>query len=267
MSSNNDDSLTVCFDVGGTVYKVSRSLLETYPDTMLARMASKEWRSKDDGTDPKPLFIDRDAKRFRYCLDYMRDAGEVHLPFTVSREAFLKDLAYYGFEVVDSSAIVLTGAADTLYAVNDFFTSRLDKREAEARSALVAAESLCKMQIFALCCAQKFHKDGSLRVNCSNLVRHPSIYLKETLLAKVVLACDKKAKELSEAVDALLDSHHPTSHRDFGRSLAEFGLKLKEIEESGTRPFLKAAGRYHEQLIGIVIVLEITKPQKALVCS
>jgi BTB/POZ domain len=31
----------VHFNVGGTHYEVSRSLLESYPDTMLARMASK----------------------------------------------------------------------------------------------------------------------------------------------------------------------------------------------------------------------------------
>jgi len=40
---------TVHFNVGGNIYKVSRSLLEQHPDTMLARLASDTWRPVGEG--------------------------------------------------------------------------------------------------------------------------------------------------------------------------------------------------------------------------
>ena len=66
------------FDVGGTPYTVSKSLLEQHPDTMLCRIASEMWQ-KQDGEQDQPIFIERDGPRFRYVLDYMRD-GTVALP-------------------------------------------------------------------------------------------------------------------------------------------------------------------------------------------
>eukprot|EP00535_Pseudo-nitzschia_heimii_P006100 CAMPEP_0197185166 /NCGR_PEP_ID=MMETSP1423-20130617/11334_1 /TAXON_ID=476441 /ORGANISM="Pseudo-nitzschia heimii, Strain UNC1101" /LENGTH=177 /DNA_ID=CAMNT_0042636151 /DNA_START=109 /DNA_END=642 /DNA_ORIENTATION=- len=95
---------TVRFNVGGTIYEVSRSLLDRYPDTMLARLASDTWKTNGDDENAA-LFIERDGDRFRYCLDYMRDCGIVNLPLTVSRAAVLLDLEYYGFEAPDSSRI------------------------------------------------------------------------------------------------------------------------------------------------------------------
>ena len=41
---------TVSFNVGGRIYEVSRSLLEQYPDTMLARMASDMWMPVTNAT-------------------------------------------------------------------------------------------------------------------------------------------------------------------------------------------------------------------------
>ncbi|CAB9512747.1 POZ domain-containing protein KCTD6 [Seminavis robusta] len=87
-------SSIVLFDVGGKIFKVSRSTLDLYPDTMLARMASKEWKTTGENT---PLFIDRDGDLFRYVLILMRDGGEVNLPMTESREGYLKELEFYGF--------------------------------------------------------------------------------------------------------------------------------------------------------------------------
>jgi len=105
----------VSFDVGGRVYKVRRSLLESFPNTLLARLVADEWQGDDES---KPIFIDRDSDRFRYCLDYMRDDQAVALPHTESKSAFLKDLEYYGFENVDPKRITVEfsvmGANDCL---------------------------------------------------------------------------------------------------------------------------------------------------------
>ena len=110
-TSNSNNARTVRFDVGGTIYKVSRSLIGQYPDTMLSRMVSKTWLDvdvSDNNTDQQnedPLFIDRDGERFRYVLDYMRDGPEIALPITVSKESLVKDLEYFGFENVNPKDI------------------------------------------------------------------------------------------------------------------------------------------------------------------
>jgi hypothetical protein len=94
------NSATVKFNVGGCLYEVSRDLLQSFPLTMLARMASKTWQKGPAAT----LFVERDGERFRFCLDYMRD-GKVWLPFTVPKEAFLQDLNFYGLGDVDKTKI------------------------------------------------------------------------------------------------------------------------------------------------------------------
>lgn len=92
------DSTTVTFNVGGKLYQVSRSLLDRYPLTMLSRMASETWQTTDAAAE-KIIFIERDGERFRYVLDYMRDA-EVSLPGGqggVTKTSLFKELLYYGF--------------------------------------------------------------------------------------------------------------------------------------------------------------------------
>lgn len=91
---------TVQLDVGGTVYKVSRSLIESFPNTLLHRLISKTWCIDPDAT----IFIDRNGDRFQYVLDYMRDK-EVHLPLSVAKTAMLRDLEFFGFEHVCTNDI------------------------------------------------------------------------------------------------------------------------------------------------------------------
>lgn len=40
-------SPTIRFDVGGKIYRTSKSLLESYPDSMLARLVSDTWNAPD----------------------------------------------------------------------------------------------------------------------------------------------------------------------------------------------------------------------------
>ena len=108
---------TVQFDVGGKLCRVSRSLLNAYPDTLLARLASKgntkRWKrwnknndqhTDDDLSQSPILFVDGNGDRFQYILDYMRDK-EVHLPLSVPKAAILRDLEYYGFADVRPETI------------------------------------------------------------------------------------------------------------------------------------------------------------------
>ena len=91
---------TVKFDVGGTKYRVSRSLIEQYPESVLARMVSDTWQDDPE----KELFVERDGLRFRCVLDYMRDK-KVHVPVGVSKAAVLQDLEYFGFTAIPDGAI------------------------------------------------------------------------------------------------------------------------------------------------------------------
>jgi hypothetical protein len=85
------DQKVVTFDVGGTIYRVSRTLLDSHPDTMLARLASDTWNTGNG----EAIFIERNGTRFECVLDYLRD-GSVSVPLSVSKEALKTDLGYYG---------------------------------------------------------------------------------------------------------------------------------------------------------------------------
>ncbi len=89
LETNDGGKATVKLNVGGSVYEISKSLLDQYPDTMLARMVSDTWSSGRNSGQNTCLFIERDGERSRYCLDYMRDGGIVDLPPTVSKNALL----------------------------------------------------------------------------------------------------------------------------------------------------------------------------------
>ena len=86
----------VKFNVGGTRYEVARSLLEAHPDTMVTRMASEDWQQNAEAE----IFIERDGTRFKYFLDYLRD-GKISLPLSVSKDAMLADMNYYGVDPED----------------------------------------------------------------------------------------------------------------------------------------------------------------------
>ena len=107
---------TVTFNVGGQTYQVSKSLLAQFPNTMIAKSASKEW--KNDAS--KEIFIERDCTLFQYVLSYLRDR-KVHLPWTVSKKALLEELVYYGVENVNEKTIIHSRAQGVLAAnaIND----------------------------------------------------------------------------------------------------------------------------------------------------
>ena len=94
---------TVHFNVGGTKYEVARSLIQRYPNTMLARMISEEWQNSN-GSNTNELFIERDGDRFRYVLDYLRD-GKIILPITIPKSSLMEELKYYGIENVNENSL------------------------------------------------------------------------------------------------------------------------------------------------------------------
>ena len=99
--SSTDMMKVVLFNVGGKLFKVSCSLFDTHPNSLLAKCASKQWLSDPDGE----ISLQRDGHRFRFVLDYLRAGGHVTLPVNVSHPLFLADLSYYGIENVDASKV------------------------------------------------------------------------------------------------------------------------------------------------------------------
>jgi hypothetical protein len=94
---NLDNNPVIRLNVGGTRYKVSRSLTEMYPDTVLARMIREE-RCKEDHEE---IFIDRNGPRFQYV---MRDQ-KITLPMHVSKESIFTELKFFGYTKVPSKSI------------------------------------------------------------------------------------------------------------------------------------------------------------------
>ena len=120
------------FNIGGHRYEVSRSLLESHPDTMLAKSASDQWQEDPESE----IFIERDGQRFRFVLDYLRD-GKVSLPITEAKHAFLAELEYYNIGA-DTDKIVRK------MEVEDVILARkcvLDRLEETVKSSMRLQES------------------------------------------------------------------------------------------------------------------------------
>ena len=164
---------TVSFNVGGRIYEVRHSLLDMYPNTILARSASDEWKNEADS---QPIFLDRDSERFRYCLDYMRD-GNVELPPTESREAFIQELEYFGFDAVDPNKIVsgMLGihAIKCLQLCKEKLDQTLEELEERRDHALAAYELLKQCQD---CSSSELIIKGSKRSRNSNEEKPFNLY-------------------------------------------------------------------------------------------
>lgn len=110
MSSESKAPETIVFNVGGRTFKVSRSLIEHYSETMLGRLISDEWQANSND---EPIFVDRNGDLFAFVLDYLR-YGSVELPHNVPRSNFLRELDFYGVCVIDEADIKQDSSVEAL---------------------------------------------------------------------------------------------------------------------------------------------------------
>jgi hypothetical protein len=196
-----DSNSTVKFNVGGRHYEVSRSLIEWFPDTMLAKMVSETWQKDPEAT----LFIDENGDRFQYCLDYIR-RNEVWIPLSVPKEALLRDLDYYGFEDVDPSKIHAGSsymeAAQSLLKCKEEHDNFL----LTCKENVKAAETTSKCEQLAYACFVRFSRGDSLEIYFSSK-REPELC---SSIAKVAVAVGNQAV--------------------FQDRLAKYGLALVEVQ-------------------------------------
>jgi hypothetical protein len=217
----------VVFDVSGTKYRVSLSLLANYPTTMLARMTSDlggKTAHNDDGSIMElELFIGRDSRRFKYCLDYMRDDGNVLLPSTIPKDAFLQDLEYYGFENVDESAIKTVNPPPA------------------SRPCRALAKSLRKASKNKLRSEMKKIDYKELALFCVSSISRSRSIQPDAVHSVLIDVCDKKNSTKERryiAAHRLIVDPPPRANEDmskdqkiFNSFLAKFGFKLKSCEE------------------------------------
>jgi BTB/POZ domain len=244
----------VVFDVGGRIFKVRRSLLDSYPDTMLARSASVLWNpttnsQQDDnaggkGSSQKPIFIDRDGLRFSYILDYMRDGGVVTLPLTVSRESFVKELEYFSFDISSINSNNITCAIPTCDAV-----THIEALHTKFDTWLTQSEMRKTYQIFAYALFSEFVWSGALviRINYGQtLSKLPSTVARANRRAiplpdiNISNAASSVANEYRNQEEASTnnstdDSDNSTDDSDnstilLNKYLAEYGLRCQSIE-------------------------------------
>ncbi len=96
------DAKTILFDVGGKIFRVSCSLIDEWPESMLARLVSDT--GHDDDSMEKPIFIDRNGDTFQVVLDFMR-YGCIALPRNLPRRIFVREMDYYGIHVNDDEIV------------------------------------------------------------------------------------------------------------------------------------------------------------------
>jgi hypothetical protein len=154
----------------------------------------------------------------------MRDAGEVSLPFTVSKEAFMKDLLYYGFENVNPKNIVVAGSVVAFKASYDHIDAILDSEER------VTLRYMYRM--LAHYCVRRFRMTGSLRVYIHQEIDDDDP-LREFPCAKVMSGIHTAAGQLIDGVSSSSISTTGERKEWFREELEVFGLKVKSTTYDG----------------------------------
>eukprot|EP01121_Diplochlamys_sp_Union-15-3_P012434 TRINITY_DN3719_c0_g1_i2.p1 TRINITY_DN3719_c0_g1~~TRINITY_DN3719_c0_g1_i2.p1 ORF type:complete len:203 (-),score=25.91 TRINITY_DN3719_c0_g1_i2:44-622(-) len=93
MSEDHKLNDKIILNVGGKIYKTSRSTLLKYPHTLLGVMFAERntTLSKEENGEH---FIDRDGEIFRVILNFYR-TGNITVPPNLSREEVITELNYF----------------------------------------------------------------------------------------------------------------------------------------------------------------------------
>jgi len=128
--SDNGGRKTIRYNVGGQIFEVSHAAVNRHPTTIMAKKAVEFSQNGSAAA----IFIDGNAERFGYVLDYLR-CGHVVLPSNIPKAVLLQDLNYYGFQFIsmdnvdDSSALV--GALAQIVRLEEEHKRDLEKLDVE----------------------------------------------------------------------------------------------------------------------------------------
>jgi len=189
----------VQFDVGGRVFKTSRSLIDQHEDTMLARLVSDTWQEDPN----KSVFIDRNGDMFAHILDYLR-YGSITLPDNIVKDMFLRDLDFYGIVPEEGS----------VKSASEGWASKIDDRRDKIKD---HGDKMKQLQLendiefLANLCASKYISN-----NCSIRVH----YDKD--------GADKEKQMLWNAAEKVHGGDDKKSNKEaFSKALMKFGLSLR----------------------------------------
>lgn len=194
-ATTSADAKTILFDVGGKMFRVSRSLIDNWPESMLARLVSDTWRQEGGDSreeERRPIFVDRNGDTFQVVLDYMR-YGCIALPRNLPRWSFIREVDYYGIHVNDDDIISPNSACEEL--------DRL-------RESLAEAEMNHDMFVLAVHAYHKFMigRTNFFLINNDDeigLKRKPSEYYQHSMMASMVLSSNLKTYYGLKASDVL----------------------------------------------------------------
>lgn len=92
------------FNVGGTVFKINRTLIDRWPTTLLAELMGKFDKGELVGTrldgfnqdPPQPMYLDRHPTAFSGIAKFYRSKGEVlEQPWDISKDAWMSELRFF----------------------------------------------------------------------------------------------------------------------------------------------------------------------------
>ena len=89
-------STTVKFNVGGSVFEVAVSTIQSQPEALLAKMIDGRFHCGKD--ESGAYFVDRNPQFFNIVLDVHRDNKFNALILGVTRERVLAELEFYGLQ-------------------------------------------------------------------------------------------------------------------------------------------------------------------------
>lgn len=229
-AADNNRPGTLSFNVGGTSYQVSRSLLDRHPDTMLTRMASDAWHSDPE----EPLFVERDGGRFRYVLDYMRD-GRVSLPGGqggVTKTSLLDELTYYGFTGVKPDAI----SAEFQPLEAPKYIARLTKEHKEELEHLIRQRDQKNREITASivahACCVRYMTTGSHRLNFVTAPRDSGGSDYYSSRTRRLLPRNHKNESDFAVVEAVKKVKLLDAKKELNESLSKYGLSASTFDQS-----------------------------------
>ena len=231
MEENSEKTPTVKLNVGGKLYQVSTSLIESYPDSMLARLISDTW-TKDTNT---PIFIESDGVQFQYVLQCICPK-KVHLPASVSKAAILQDLDYFGLLQDIQSGDVCDGcgnaqAARRMVQCKKMFWEEKEKCDSAIKELNESIKTMEKKKEYleiAHFCFQEYSKTGKLEDfflsdHCN------TNYDDERTKARVLLKRSPFYLDLFQECMALYGLKYDNDREDSSTRCEQFSLSLLEV--------------------------------------
>ena len=231
-SDNEVAPLLVTFNVGGTKYQVSRSLLDQHPDIMLTRMVSDTWHAEGDEANNE-FFIERDGARFAYVLDYMRD-GRVSLPggnTVCTKSSLLNELTYFGFKNVDKSSVEVEFSHGNVTK----YVARLTEDFVRERDELVKSRDNLNLDIACLIMAHGV---------CVRRLKSESEKIEFVIAKGGGRIYEKTGNELdSQVINAVNATSLIQNKEALDKTLLKYGLKVSDYCEEVAR-----SGSYYKQI-------------------